>query len=292
MSNELDQAYEHCRQIAKAQARNFYYAFRTLPGRKRRAIYATYAFCRVCDDIADEEAPTDEKQRRLGEVRALLSGGSDGLPHDPIFEALAGAAEEFNIPASYFAEIVDGVEMDLTKTRFADFEELRDYCYKVASAVGLICIEVFGYKGPNAREYAVDMGLAMQLTNILRDVREDGERGRIYLPQDEMAEFGYTEAELLAGVVNEPFRNLMAFQAERARGYFNSGKLLIPLLSPRSRACLWVLHGLYSKILDRIEASGFEVFRERVSLSGTEKLFLTARLWAQSLIPVARPTRP
>ena len=292
MTNELDQAYEHCRQIAKAQARNFYYAFRTLPARKRRAIYATYAFCRVCDDIADEEAPTDEKQRRLGEVRALLSGGSDGLPQDPVFEALAGAAEEFAIPATYFTEIVDGVEMDLTRTRFADFEELRDYCYKVASAVGLICIEVFGYKGPNAREYAVDMGLAMQLTNILRDVREDGERGRIYLPQDEMAEFGYTEAELLAGVVNEPFRKLMAFQAERARGYFDSGKLLIPLLSPRSRACLWVLHGLYSKILDRIEASGFEVFRERVSLSGTEKLFLTARLWAQSLIPVARPTRP
>ena len=288
MSTDLDRAYEHCRQIARDHATNFYYAFRTLPKRKRNAIYATYAFCRICDDIADEDLPLEEKELRFAQTREMLAGSGNGVAASPVFSALSAARADFDLPERHFEEVIEGVEMDLTRNRFETFDDLRGYCYKVASAVGLICIEVFGYEDPRAREYAVDMGLAMQLTNILRDVREDAERGRIYLPLDEMASFGYTEQELLRGTVNEPFRDLMKFQADRARGYFATGSKLIPLLAPRSRACLWVLHALYSRILDRIERADFDVFAERIGLSRTEKLYLMAKLWALSLLPVAR----
>ena len=195
MATTLELAYEHCRHVAKEQARNFYYAFRTLPAHKRRAIYAVYAFCRYCDDIADEPLPADERPRRFGLVREMLSSFDSGDAADPLFAALQDASRTFEIPASYYSEIVDGVEMDLTWTRFRDFDELRAYCYKVASVVGLICVEIFGYKDARAREYAVDLGIAMQLTNILRDIREDADRGRIYIPQDELERFGYSEAE-------------------------------------------------------------------------------------------------
>ena len=291
MPNDLDQAYEHCRQIARSHARNFYYAFRTLPGPKRNAIYATYAFCRMCDDIADDDLPLEDKERLFARTRELLALSRNGAVEDPVFAALQDATAAYSIPVRYFEDVVDGVETDLTRSRFQTFGELREYCYKVASAVGLICIEVFGYTDPRARDHAIDLGLAMQLTNILRDVREDAERGRIYLPREDMAAFGYSEEELFAGVANERFRRLMQFQAERARGYFAGGKRLIPLLSPRSRACAWVLHGFYSKILDRIEAADFDVFKERINLRDREKLLLMAKLWALSLIPVARRPR-
>ncbi len=284
MVADLKQAYDACQRITKAEARNFYYAFRTLPTEKRRAIYAAYAYCRLCDDIADEETPTNVKEARFAEMRAdldtALAGGSD----DPILAALTDSAARFGFTRELLLEVLEGVEMDLTKTRFADFGELREYCHKVASVVGLISIEVFGYENPAAREYAVDMGLAMQFTNIMRDVKEDAERDRIYIPQDEMARFGYTDADLKAGVVDDRFRSLMALQAERARGYFASGARLFPLLSPESRACPTVLHALYSTILDRIEGSGFDVFSRRVGLSASEKLLLMARLWALSFV--------
>ena len=285
MASELGQAYDHCQRIAKEHAKNFYYAFRTLPPRKRRAIYATYAFSRYCDDIADEELPSEEKQSRFARTRHMLAQSCHRAPDNPLFTALRDASIAFAIPLEYFEEIIDGVEMDLTWTRFEDFEELRRYCYKVASVVGLICIEVFGYQDTRAKEYAIDLGLAMQLTNILRDIKEDAERGRIYIPLDEMASFGYSEQELMGGVVNDPFRRLMRFQVARARRSFDSGRRLFPLLNPESRACAAVLHGVYSAILDRIEGSGFNVFERRIGLSTPEKLFLAARLWARLSIP-------
>ena len=289
MPTELDLAYSHCQRVARKQARNFYYAFRTLPRAERRAIYATYAFCRHCDDIADDDLPLEAKRERLAGTRALLRQADAGRPQGPVFAALRHASVTYDIPARYFHDIVDGVEMDLTRSRFATFDDLRVYCYKVAAVVGLICIEVFGYEDPRARDYAVDLGLAMQLTNILRDLREDADRGRIYLPQDELDRFGYSEDELRQGVINDPFLRLMRFQAERARGYFASGRRLLPLLPARSRACPAVLGGIYGALLDRIEASGFDVFSHRVGLSSRKKLYLTARLWAQSLLP-AQPT--
>ena len=291
MVTELELAYDHCQRIAKEHAKNFYYAFRTLPPRKRRAIYAAYAFCRHCDDVADEEMPLDEKRRLFAETRGRLAESLDGRSDDPVFAALAGATREFDIPAEYLEEIIQGIEMDLTWTRFQNFEELRNYCYRVASVVGLLCIEVFEYTDPNAKEHAIDLGLAMQLTNIMRDVKEDAERGRIYIPLDEIASFGYSEQQLMDGVVNDEFRNLMAFQAERARRYFESGRRLLPLLPAESRACPAVLHGVYSALLNRIVASRYDVFQRRIGLSKAEKLFIMTKLWAANLIPTILPAR-
>ena len=284
----LQEAYRHCRQITRREARNFYLAFITLPNSKRRAIYAAYAFARLCDDIADGDGPTPEKVAQLDQVRHALAEAYAGRPREAVFIALLDVARTYQIPQSYFEDLVAGVEMDTVKSRYATYGELRQYCYGVASTVGLICVEIFGYRDPMARQYAVDLGLAMQLTNILRDIREDASRGRVYLPQDELAQHHYSEAELLQGVVNPQFVELMRFQARRAREYYARGAKLLPLVPARSRACISVLYGLYSRLLDRMEARGFNVFQGRTRLSGFEKLLLTIRLWATSFLPPLR----
>lgn len=284
MERDLKAAYEHCKRVTRAEAKNFYYAFRTLPARKRRAIYAAYAFCRLCDDIADGDLPLDEKRRLLDETRDRLSSGANA-DRSPIFLALRDTIDSYDIPVQHFHAVIDGVEMDLTRTRYGTYEELRVYCYRVASAVGLACIEIFGYADERAREHAVDLGLAMQLTNIVRDVREDSLRERIYLPLDELERFGYSEQELTQGVVNEPFQQLMRHQAARAREHFEHGRRIVPLLSADSRACLSLLDGVYSRILDRIEGSGFDVYARRVGLPTHVKLLLMARLWVAGFIP-------
>ena len=176
------------------------------------------------------------------------------------------------------------MEMDITKTRYATFEELSEYCYRVASAVGLICIEIFGYNNPCARQHAIDLGLAMQLTNILRDVDEDLERDRLYIPGEDLARFGCSEEDILLRRTSDGFRDMMRFQVERARDYFQRGRRLLPLLSPRSRTCPAMLHGLYSRLLDRIEAAEYNVFGERISLSTPEKLGLLAKLWFNAIV--------
>ena len=284
MKQDMNAAYELCERVARTQAKNFYYAFRTLPAERRRAIYAAYAYCRLCDDIADGDMPAAEKARRFDALRSQLDSALSGGSDDPVLAAVAHSAARFGFSRENLLEVIEGVEMDLVKTRFADFAELREYCYKVASVVGLISIEIFGYTDPAARRHAVDLGLAMQLTNIMRDVREDADRGRIYIPRDEMDSVGYSEADLMAGVLDDRFRSLMGIQARRARQYFDSGERLLPLLSPRSRACPAVLHGLYSTILGRIEKSGFDVFEQRIGLSAPEKVALMARLWTMSLV--------
>lgn len=289
LSPDLQEAYRYCWQVARSQARNFYYAFVTLPRPKRMAIYASYAFCRLCDDIADEAIPTEEKVFRLREVRHALDRAYAGNPDGSVFIALADVVRRYPIPKDYWEAVLEGVEMDLTVTRYPTFESLRGYCYRVASVVGLICIEVFGYRHPSARQYAVDLGLAMQLTNILRDVEEDARRGRIYIPQEDMARFGYQEKDLQAGVYNDAFVGLMAFEAQRARKYFHSARALLPLLSWRSRACPAVLGGIYRRLLDRIEAQGYHVFGQRIALSGREKASLMVRLWMQSSLPIPVP---
>ena len=284
MERDLKAAYDHCKRVTRAEAKNFYYASRTLPAKKRRAIYAAYAFCRLCDDIADGDLPLEEKRRLLEETRGRLNSDIYPDPH-PVFSALRDTIDSYDIPVGHFEEVIEGVEMDLTQSRYGTFEELRVYCYRVASAVGLVCIEIFGYTDPEAREYAVDLGLAMQFTNIIRDLREDSLRGRIYVPLDELERFGYTEQDLERGTVNEPFRQLMAYEAARAREHFERGRRIVPLLSADSRACLALLHGVYSSILDRIEASGFDVYSRRVGLPTHEKLSMLARLWVASFIP-------
>lgn len=276
----LAAAYEECRKVTRREARNFYFAFLTLPARQRRAIYVAYTFCRYCDDSVDAEGTYAEKLSRIQDLRTRLSATYAGKADQPVFVALADVATTYGIPEEYFQEVLNGVESDLVKTRYADFEELRAYCYQVASVVGLICIHIFGFRsGEEARKGAVDLGLAMQLTNICRDVLEDWEFGRVYLPQDEMQRFGVTEADLGNRVVTEGFANLMEFQIDRARQYFASGRQLLPYLSPRSRACPAALGLIYGGVLNKIEAAGYDVFRERISLSKSAKLGLMARAW-------------
>ena len=288
MAAELELAYSHCQRVTRENARNFYYTFRPMPHEKRRAMYAVYAYCRLCDDIADGELPLEAKYRGFERVRRNLQACEPSGEDAPMYRALHDTARRFDIPYRYFEEILQGVEMDMVKSRFASFDELREYCYKVASVVGLVCIRIFGFDDPKAKEYAVEMGLAMQLTNILRDVKEDAERGRIYIPQDEMSRFSYTEAELERGAITEGFRSLMAYQAERARRYFDSSRRLFPLISADARACPKLMHATYSGILERIEQAGFDVFGRRIGLSAGSKLILLARLWGGSLLPAMR----
>ncbi len=283
---DLELAYEECRSITRQQAKNFYFAFLTLPSAQRRAIYVAYTFCRYCDDSVDQIASTVEKLAALEALQSELAQTYSGHANQPMFLALADVADKYDIPQKYFEEVISGVESDLVKSRYDDFDQLRRYCYQVASVVGLICLQIFGYKDPDAKQRAVDLGLAMQLTNIVRDVREDLDCGRIYLPQDEMARFGYSEAELQSGVVNEPFIELMRFQAQRAKCYFESGFQLLPYLSLRSRACPAVLGQLYRRVLQRIEGADYDVLNNRISLSTQEKLRVTAQTWLSSVTPL------
>ena len=287
-STELELAYADCRNITRREAKNFYYAVVTLPQEKRKAIYAAYSFCRQCDDSVDEAASPEAKLSALTDLQVNLALAYEGRPATPVFLALADTADRYDIPQEYFSEIIRGVESDLVKTRYQDFDELREYCYRVASVVGLVCLQIFQYPpqdGAAAREYAVDLGLAMQLTNIVRDVREDWSMGRVYLPQDEMARFGYTEEQLGAGIRNDAFVELLRFQGQRARAYFRSGFRLLPYLSRRSRACPAALGAIYSRVLDRIEESGYDVLGEqRITLSGGEKARIAARAWMASML--------
>ena len=283
---EVRQAYLECLAITKASSTNFYYAFLTLPPQKRYAIYATYAFCRMCDDIVDdpERRPTAESD--LAGLRQLLHDTYDGRSDGPVWTALADAQQRFGIPMAHFTDVIDGCEMDLTKNSYETFEELVQYCRRVASAPGLICIEIFGYTDERAVKYAIDLGIAMQLTNIIRDVAEDARDGRVYLPNEELEKFGYSKSDLAAGTVNDPFRNLMRFQIERAHRYFERGAKLFPLLDRRSRACPRTMSSVYGRLLGRIEAADYDVFSRRISLSRTAKAALAARLWIQCRIPI------
>ncbi len=294
----LDLGYKEGRAITVREAKNFYYAMLTLPSERRRAVYVAYAFCRHCDDAVDAVASTEEKLAGLDYLRSRLDGAYAGKADEPLFIALADVAEKYDIPGEYFHEVLRGMERDLVQQRYKDFDDLREYCYQVASVVGLICLQIFGYKDseagwgraikvPAAKTHAIDLGLAMQLTNIIRDVGEDFGMGRIYLPQDEMARFGYSEDDLSRGIINDAFVNLMQFQADRARTYFKSGFKLPPYLSTRSRACPAIIGQVYSKLLERIETSGFDVLRQRIALSKPVKLRVTAQTWLSNVLPVS-----
>lgn len=289
--SELKKAYSYCRTITKARASNFYYAFITLPIHQRRSIYAAYAFCRICDDYSDEGDSVTEKASRLTDFRTKFDTAMNGTPQDELFTALRNSIDVHHIPLHYFHEIIDGMEMDLKYSRYATFEELQRYCYHVASVVGLVCLEIFTYTDQKARDYAVSLGTAMQLTNILRDVAEDAGRGRIYIPQEDLHKFNYTEKELLAGTLNDSFVELMRFEVQRAHSFFEQSHKLESLVPPRPGACISVLRGLYERILKRIEEENYNVFRKRITLPTSQKLMLTGSLWTQSLAKSVRAHR-
>jgi len=281
------EAYERCRDIARTEARNFYYGFVLLPPPRRSGIYAAYAFSRRCDDSVDGEEPLDQKLEALGRRREELESCFAGAPadDDAVLVALADAVTRFGIPRRHLDDLVDGVEMDLTTSRYPDFPALKRYCDRVAGAVGLISLHIFGFSDPQAPSHAEDLGVALQLVNIMRDVEEDAGRGRIYLPADEMADHGVAEHDILRGQMTPALRSLLVAQGERARQYFERGERLLPLLDRRARMCVAMLAGLYREILVAIEARGYDVFGPRVALSTGRKLTLMGQKTLAVLAP-------
>jgi phytoene synthase len=261
-----DRAYAEVERITRRRARNFAYGIMVLPREKRRAIAAIYAFARRVDDIADGDLPRAEKRAALESLRAAL----DDLPgDDAMLVALADARTRFPIPASALKALVDGGLQDLEQTRYADFEDLRGYCRKVAGAVGVACVAVYGSEDV---ERAQTLGIALQLINIIRDVAEDWRLGRVYLPQDELSSFGVSEADIATGRTSGAWHPFMSFQAERARTYLQDGLGLLRTLDGRSALCVSTFAGLYRATLDRIEARGFDVFDGPPHLSAFTKL--------------------
>jgi len=259
-------AYAEVERITRRRARNFAYGIMVLPREKRRAIAAIYAFARRVDDIADGDLPLEEKRAQLEALDAVLE---DGPGDDAMSVALADACVRFPIPVSALHALVAGGLQDLEQTRYTSFDELREYCTKVAGAVGVACVAVYGSDDIRRAE---TLGIALQLINIIRDVREDWELGRVYLPQDELASFGVSEDDIAAGVATSAWRALMAFQAERARSYLQDGLGLVRTLDTRSALCVSTFAGLYRATLERIEARGFDVFSGPPHLSALTKL--------------------
>lgn len=310
---QLHMAYSVCRGITRASAKNFYYAFLVLPKRKRQALCAVYAFMRRCDDISDDSTLSlAERRHKLDTWLEALHRSQQGHPSDdPILLALSHAQRTFNIPAGWLDELAVGTAMDVADAdlrppyaddapltsaftvRYATFDDLKLYCYRVASVVGLVCIHIFGYRDPAAEPLAEQCGLAFQLTNIIRDVKEDAAMGRVYLPEEDLAKFALTAADLMpvdpipANPAPTPdisrIALLLAFEADRAREYYKSGDQLIAYISEDSQPALFVLINIYRALLEKIATRNYDVFTARVSLTVTEKLRILGKGFWQRL---------
>jgi 15-cis-phytoene synthase len=297
-------AYSVCRGITRTNAKNFYYAFLVLPKRKRESFCAVYAFMRRCDDIADDASLSIEERRsKLDAWLDALHRAQQGEPSDdPILLALTDTQRRFTIPAGLLDELAMGTAMDLDPesggagdsaaaaatvpglaVQYQTFDELRVYCYRVASVVGLVCIHIFGYRDPAAESLAEECGLAFQLTNIIRDVKEDAAMGRVYLPQEDLAKFGLSAADLLDAPEPARVRPLLALEADRAREYYRSGEQLSSYISEDSQPALWVLVSIYRKLLEKIAEREYDVFSGKISLTVTEKLRILAKGFLQRI---------
>lgn len=285
---EIDDAYRHCEAVTRAQAANFFYGIRLLTGERRRAMCAVYAFARRVDDIGDGTLAREEKLRRLdGEARALAAQAPDG--GDPVMVALADARRRFPLPLDALQELIEGVRMDVAGTTYEDFDELVCYCRRVAGGIGRLCLAIFGLRADagadhaHAERLADELGVALQLTNILRDVREDAENGRVYLPAEDLRRFGVVivagspQAGLAEEQQLERLCALVRFECERAREWFDRGIALTRMLDRRSAACVLAMAGIYRRLLARIEAHPEEVARRRMSLPAHEKAWVAAR---------------
>lgn len=263
-------------QITRASKSNLAFAFLSLGAERRRDITVFYAFCRLIDDIADSsDLAAAEKSRRLAAWREALEVPATDEP--PLAPDVRRLIEKYAITPAMLEEIIDGVEMDLTIARYKDFAALREYCYRVASAVGLVSIEIFGYTNPACRQYAIELGLALQLTNILRDVRKDLETGRVYLPQEDLARFDYSETDLAARVYDDRFVRLMQFEAERAHEYFEKAARSLPREDRRAMVSAEIMASIYHALLRQMERDRFRVFARDYGLSKLAKLGHAAR---------------
>src|SRR6266851_5802853 len=251
------ESYTFCRRIARTRARNFYYSFLLLSREQRDAMCAIYAFMRYCDDISEAEGasrPAIEEWR--SDLQRALQGD---YPGNPLWPAFHDTVQRYRIPHNYFQEMIDGVSSDLEPRQIQTFDELYRYCYQVASVVGLSIIHIFGFDSRDALPLAEKCGIAFQLTNILRDVREDAGLNRVYLPAEDLSRFGVTQAEIARGEDSPRFRQLMAFEAARARGYYEESRPLLHLVDRRNRPSLWALIEIYRRLLGRIEAANYDV---------------------------------
>jgi phytoene synthase len=277
MTPSLAQSYRYCEALTRREAGNFYPAFRLLPAAQRRSMCALYAFMRIADDVSDEPGPVDLKREQLLRWREDLAEALAGRYRHVALPALHDTVSRHRIPPVFLEEVLDGVAMDLEPVTYASFAELRLYCYRVASAVGLACIHVWGFQGERAHEYAENAGLAFQLTNILRDLGEDAARGRVYLPEEDLARFHYDAERLRRGERDAAFRELMRFEVQRARGFYEAAWPLVPLLSSAGRAVFLMMARTYRGLLDEIERRDYDVFSTRVRVSRWKKMWFGAR---------------
>lgn len=269
-------------EIAKKSKSSFYYAFNLLPQDKRNAMNTVYAFCRETDDIVDEGLePVEVKYEKLRKWHIELEKSFFGESSYTLLNTLAKTIKQFNIPLEPFFELLKGMEMDLQNKRYVKFEDLRLYCYRVASTVGLMCIEIFGYKHNTAKDFAVNLGIALQLTNIMRDVKKDSMNGRIYLPQEDLEKFGIAEKEIFKGVYSPAFKSLMEYEAERAKFYFNKANEALNLDDKPSMFAARAMQHIYYKLLEKIIGADYNVFEKNIKVSKIEKIGISLGVWAK-----------
>ena len=271
--------HQYCQQKAAASGSSFYYSFLFLPEDRRRAITALYAFCREVDDVVDDCSDAATARATLGWWRQELAAAFHGNPQHPVARALADVAPRYNLAEARLAEIIDGMEMDLDYNRYPDFPTLRQYCHRVAGVVGLLSAEIFGYQDRRTLDYAANLGLAFQLTNIIRDVGEDARRNRIYLPLDEIERHGVSVEQIVHARESDAFHRLMDFQIERALGYYRDAFSLLPAGDRRSQRTGIIMADIYRTLLEEIRRDGCRVLTRRTSLTPLRKLWIAWRAW-------------
>jgi phytoene synthase len=267
--------------VARQSGSNFYYSFFSLPKEKREAMTAVYAFCREVDDAVDDPGqknPAAEVARWREEIARTY----EGHPSTPLTQSLALAIDRFDLTRAYFDGILDGVAMDLDRTRYATFADLSTYCGHVAGEVGLLCVEIFGYRSERLKDYAMKLGMAFQLTNILRDIAADADNGRIYIPQEDLKRFGVDEADLLAKRMTPNIRRMMAFETRRARDYYREASVLPTAEERPALRAAEIMRAIYEEILDRIERADYDVFSQRIRVPTPLKLWLAVKAWWQT----------
>jgi phytoene synthase len=265
-----------------ARNTSFYFAFLSLPRERRDAIITLWDFCRAADDAVDLAKDPQQAVRELQTWRSEAAACfGEGTPATPVGHALAGVVREFNLPRPPFDDLLDGVGMDLTQQRYETFNDLYQYCLRVASAVGLLSVEIFGYRSAGARDYAIELGIALQLTNILRDIPSDIRRGRIYLPLEDLRRFHVSEDDLRAGVMTPAIRDLLAFQATRARQYFERARQALPREDTRRLIAAEIMGAIYFELLNRIARAQFDVFHGRVSVPRYRRAWIALRTWVR-----------
>jgi 15-cis-phytoene synthase len=273
---------QYCQNKTAQSGSSFSYSFKFLSHERRRAITALYAFCREVDDVVDECTNESVARTTLAWWRGQVAEIYAGKPQHPVALALVPLVKEFNLPQEHLLEIIDGMEMDLNQHQYADFKSLQLYCYRVASVVGLLAAEIFGYRDRKTLKYAHDLGIALQLTNIIRDVGEDARRGRIYLPQDELAQFGVHTSEILDARETEAFQKLMQFQIERAQRFYDQALSELPAADRKAQRTGLMMAAIYRATLEEVVYTGCHVLRERVSLPPLRKLWIAIRTWLKN----------